>query len=111
MDYQFEKEPNDQNDQFYRPSPNGMESAALILGILALCTGCCFYFSIPMAGLSILFALLSKGYEQKMDSRAKTGLILSVIAIAASLILILTTATSSEFQQTFQEYYDLYSSF
>lgn len=99
------------------PSHSGMETAAIILGILALVGSTCFYLSIPCAAIGILLALLSRGRKAHLSSRAKTGLCIS----AAGLILTvgLTSYTvyhyrdlfsSSEFQQRMKDYMDYYYS-
>lgn len=106
MDYEYHYE--EEKFQEKPPMPNGMSSAALVLGIIAICTCCCFYASLPAAGLSILFALLSKGYEPAMSSRAKTGLILSVVAIIITVILTLSVTLTGTFQQTVKDYYKFY---
>ena len=40
--------------------PNTFATASLVLGILSLVLCCCCYVSIPLGGLGILFAILSK---------------------------------------------------
>lgn len=108
MDYQY-----DQNNQFEKPqpaAPNGLASAALVFGIISLCSSCCFYFSLPAAGLSILFALLSKGYETKMTGRAKMGAALSIAAIILSIILLAGILASGDAQNSIQQYRDFYYS-
>lgn len=113
MDYQYDQ--NDQNNQFENqfekskpPAPNGLASAALIFGIISLCSSCCFYFSLPAAGLSILFALLSKGYETKMTGRAKMGAALSIAAIILSILLLIGILASGDVQNSFRQYQDFY---
>ena len=53
------------NDHDYNQNPepahSGMETAAIILGILALIGSTCFYLSIPCAAIGILLALLTRG--------------------------------------------------
>lgn len=56
------------NDHDYNQNPepahSGMETAAIILGILALIGSTCFYLSIPCAAIGILLALLSRGRKE-----------------------------------------------
>ncbi len=74
---------------FYQPiqeSPhiiklNLFEAAALTCGVISLVTCTCFYGSYIFGALAILFALLSRGGQMKMSSKAKLGLILGVIGI------------------------------
>lgn len=63
------------NDHDYNQNPepahSGMETAAIILGILALIGSTCFYLSIPCAAIGILLALLSRGRKEHMSTRCK----------------------------------------
>lgn len=65
--------------------PNNMATASLVLGIIALVTFCCYYTVLPLGGLSILFAILSRP-DGKFTGQAKAGMILSVIAIALAVV-------------------------
>ena len=60
------------NDHDYNQNPepahSGMETAAIILGILALIGSTCFYLSIPCAAIGILLALLSRGRREHMST-------------------------------------------
>lgn len=60
-----------------RQPANGLATASLVMGILAVVTTCCCYGGLIFGGLGILFALLSKGNEP-MSGRAKAGLGLSL---------------------------------
>ena len=40
---------------------NGFATAALVLGIVGIATGCCVYTGIICGALAIIFALLSRG--------------------------------------------------
>lgn len=64
---------------------NAFSIASMVLGILSLASLCLVYFSPVFAGLSILFALLSKGYRNKMHGYALTGIITSSIALVCSI--------------------------
>ena len=59
------------NDHDYNQNPepahSGMETAAIILGILALIGSTCFYLSIPCAAIGILLALLSRGRKEQLE--------------------------------------------
>ena len=115
-DYNYDYNPNPEPPA-PEPAHSGMETAAIILGILALVGSTCFYLSIPCAAIGILLALLSRGRKEHLSNRAKTGLCIS----AAGLILTvgLTSYTvyhyrdlfsSSEFQQRMKDYMDYYYS-
>lgn len=58
-----------------------MENAAFFLGMIAIFTVCLVYPALICGALSITFALLSRGGELTMTAKAKTGLILSSIAL------------------------------
>ena len=69
-------------------TPNGMSIASMVLGIVSVAMMCLIYFSPIFAGLSILFAILSRGYEKKMYVFAKVGIITSVCAIIIETVMI-----------------------
>ena len=94
-----------------------METAAIILGILALMGSTCFYLSIPCAAVGILLALLSRGRKEHMSNRAKTGLCISAAGLVLTVGLTSYTLyhyidlfSSSEFQQRMKDYMDYYYS-
>ncbi len=74
----------------YPPAPekNGMAIASLVMGILSLLCCCCGYAGIGFGALGIIFALLSRK-EEPMCTHAKTGLILSIIGIAITVIVVI----------------------
>ena len=69
-----------------KQSPNNMETASLVMGILAAMTFCCCYVGIAFGSLGILFALLSRNGEP-MDGQAKAGVILSGIVVGVSVLI------------------------
>ena len=71
MDYQYTR--NDRHSQ-------RMETLSLIMGVIALVTMCTVYPTLICGSLGIVFALLSRGGEFSMQSRAKVGLTLSAAA-------------------------------
>lgn len=85
MDYQDTYQPIMQ-ESTSKQTPNNMATASLVLGILALVTFCCYYTAPIFGGLSILFAILSRP-EGRFSRPAKTGIILSVIALVLLLAL------------------------
>lgn len=64
---------------------NAFSVASMVLGILSIASLCLVYFSPLFAGLSILFALLSKGYRSKLHSFALTGIVTSAIGLVCSI--------------------------
>lgn len=69
----------------------GMALASMVLGIIALTTCGCIYSAMVCGALGIILALLSRGGEQTLDSRARTGLILSSIGLALTFIIYIGT--------------------
>lgn len=73
------------------------------------------YLGIGLGALSILFAILSKGYKKKIDKDARIGVICSTIAIVVGLTTIGSSfyklATDTEFRNSvFDIAEDLYGS-
>ncbi|MCR5831115.1 MAG: DUF4190 domain-containing protein [Lachnospiraceae bacterium] len=103
--------------EFETPQYNDREKAAdrlatasLVLGIISLVsTLCCCPF--VFSAIGIVLALLSKGAEKALRPRARTGLILSVVGMAVSVILIAFTIafpifmykTNPKFRENFRE--------
>ena len=67
--------------------PNYFEIFAFIFAIGSLISTTIIYMSYACAGLSILFALLSRGAQMNFSSRAKLSIFLSVGSIVASTFL------------------------
>ena len=71
---------------------NNMATAALVMGILSLCSiCCCMLFGIVFGVLGVIFAIMSKKGD-KMDGQARAGLILSIIGIAVTVLVIIIFA-------------------
>lgn len=70
------------NNNYKAPGSN-MASVAMILGIGAIVTALMMtvYFPFILGSIAIVLALLSKGSFAKMQSKAKAGIICSVIAL------------------------------
>ncbi len=66
---------------------NMFEAASMILAIGALISCTCFYGAYVMGALAILFALLSRGGQMKMSSKARFGLIVGIIAIVLTTVV------------------------
>lgn len=78
------------NQPFRRPDikrTNLFETLSMVLGIAALVSCTCFYGSYILGALAILFALLSRGGQMKMSSKAKLGLIVGIAAIILSTVM------------------------
>ena len=94
MDYQFYQ----QNNYYQPPVPDkrsrAMETAAMVLGIISLSTCSCIYASVVCGALAIIFALLSRGGEYTMSSKAKIGLVLGIAGLVATILVYAATFAS-----------------
>lgn len=76
--------------------PNIFMILSLIMGVLTFMSCAFIFFAMITGGLSILFAILSKGDHPKMNYAARAGITASVVGIIFSVIL-----TSSVFYLVF----------
>lgn len=79
-------EDNYNRDDAKEVAANRLATASFVFGILSLISALCccpFIFS----ALGIIFALISKGTEKVLRSRAKLGMIFSGIGLGVSIIL------------------------
>ncbi|MBR4758518.1 MAG: hypothetical protein IK078_00015 [Lachnospiraceae bacterium] len=61
--------------------------ASMCLGVLSIMTCPLCFISIPAAGLSILFAILSKGGDMRMEIMPKAGIVTSVLGACLSFAI------------------------
>ena len=91
---------------------DSLATASFVLGIISIVSilCCCpFIFS----AIGIVLALLSKGGEEALRPRAKTGLILSIVGLVVSFVLVIASVafplvmykTNPEFRKNFIEQY------
>lgn len=91
MDYP--NNPTENNSRQYSGSPynskrsGGLAVASLVMGILSLTASCCIYAAIPFGALAIIFALLSRGGERKLDTKGITGLTLGIMGLIATIVI------------------------
>ncbi len=64
-------------------SSKGLAFASMILGIASICC-CCI--SLPLGGVGIALAILSRRENREMLTQAKTGMITSIIGVVISMI-------------------------
>lgn len=76
------------NMQMTKNKNHALVSSAYIMGILSIISAVtCFSFLTPIfGGLGIIFALLSKGKEDSFEKKAKHGLVMSTITLAATTL-------------------------
>ena len=87
--YQTQYQTQYQSFQPVYQEKNNMATASLVMGILSLCSiCCCMLFGVVFGVLGIIFAIMSKKGD-RMDSQAKAGLILSIIGVAATVLIII----------------------
>ncbi|WP_148412249.1 DUF4190 domain-containing protein [Murimonas intestini] len=82
-------------NNYQQAPPNGMATAAMILGIISLVTSCCFYLAIPLGVIGVILAVLSQGSDRTPPPRAKSGLWLAVAGAALSLFLTVASVAST----------------
>lgn len=70
------------------PPANAFSIASMVMGILSVLSLCLVYFTPFFAGLAILFAILSKGYEKGMHGFSLAGIISSSIALSVDVLMI-----------------------
>ncbi|MCR5337864.1 MAG: hypothetical protein K6E75_04835 [Lachnospiraceae bacterium] len=61
--------------------------ASMCLGVLSIMTCPLCFIAIPAAGLSILFAILSKGGDMRMEIMPKAGVVTSVLGACLSCVI------------------------
>ncbi len=77
---------------------SGLAVASMILGIIALCLGVCWYYiSIPAAVLSIIFAAVTLGGHRGGKGMAIAGLVCSIVSLVPAIIIISTGAALLSF--------------
>lgn len=77
----------DYNDprNFNNKRSQEMETASLVLGIVAIASCTCLNVSIICGSLSMLFALLSKGGASSMSSRAMFCFVLGLVSVLITI--------------------------
>jgi hypothetical protein len=91
--------------------PNGMATASLVLGILAIISLCCIYGSYIFGGIGITLALLSRGKNTKLSTNALIGTILSVIGMIIATVLIVISVILVFSKYGFENYMEAYEAY
>ncbi len=94
----------------YHSQHNIFVIMSMVMGGLAL-SSCTFIFStLVTGGLSILFAILSKGNSNKMQFMSKAGVVSSIAGIFLSVIItsafVYLTFHTSEYRELLNETYE-----
>lgn len=84
-----------QGGYYYQPcrseQKNAFATAAMVLGILSLCSLVTVYWALPIGALAILFVILSKRRGYKMATHALIGLSTSLTSVIISGFILLTS--------------------
>ncbi len=87
--------------------------ASMCFGIASIVMCCTGILPLPLGGLGILFAILSKRKDQPMHSMSTTGITLSCIGIVLGLIILIHAIylimTDPQYQQLFEEMMQYYN--
>lgn len=112
----FQQNPYQQNaygrPQHQQRAANPFATAAMVMGIVSLVVTCCGG-SFIFGALGIIFAMLSRK-EKKLETQAKTGLILSIIGSVAGIALIIASFVmmqTPEYQDIMEEYQRFYNEY
>lgn len=114
MDFYQNSRNNDSTQAFdavAKPG-NALASASMILGIVSIASAFLIPVLLPFVcgALAITFALLSKGYDNRLCGRAVAGLATAIAGIILHLITIITTifliTNLPAYQEQFQRIYD-----
>lgn len=83
---------------------SGLAIASMVLGIVALCLSCCFYYvSIPCAAVGLILAAVSLKGNKGGKGMAIAGLVTSIVSIVPTIIAIgLGASMISELQSAFK---------
>ena len=111
----YEYDQNQDYPSYTPPEHSGMATASMILGILGIIGSMCCYFALPMSAIGILLALLSRGNNKHLSSRAKNGLWLSIASLVLTVGMTGYTLykyrdiiNSPQFQQQMEDYLEYY---
>ena len=97
-------------DEAKNLSADALATASFVFGVVSLVsTFCCCPF--VFSALGIILALISKGGEKVLRSKAKTGLVFSCIGMVVSIVIIVFTVAlpfvlikvNPEYKQVFVE--------
>ena len=84
---EMQNQPVPEPGKTYSSKNNSFTILSLCFGMIAIATCSMFFIALPASGLSILFAILSKGRERKMQAICKAGIITSAIGIFLSFLI------------------------
>lgn len=107
-----------ENTQTFRQLPNitkknTFATASVCLSVGAIISCSFFYCAYPLGALAILFALLSRGDQMHMNTKAKWGFFLGIAAIFLSTVITIgavciVLGEYGSFENALMEYCQLY---
>ena len=71
--------------------PNFFEMFAFFFAVASLFSCAVIYIAYPLAGLAILFAVLSRGAQMNFSPKAKRSILLGILGIVLSTIIFVAT--------------------
>ncbi len=89
-----------------RQQDNALSLASLITGLCTLGGILCCGFTLPLSGISILLAALSRGDKKTLSSKAKGGLITSLIYLGVVCLFSLVIFFSLHMYDPSSEYWE-----
>lgn len=91
---------------------NPFSVASFVCGIVSITLCCTGVLSLPLGGLGILFAILTKRMGKAMPSMSITGLLLSCVGVFLGILICIYTfymiMTDPEFRDAFEDSYEYY---
>ena len=97
---------------YSQPKSNKMAVMAMIFGIISIASCWLFYISIPMGAMAAIFASLSRNESYSYSKKARTGMILGLVGIIASIIVTcIISIIILHFFGTFEEFLRAYCEF
>lgn len=78
-----------QNNNQTSTSVSGCAIASMVLGIIALCLSCCFYYlSIPLSIIGVILGGVSIAGKKGGKGMGIAGLVCSIISLVPAIIVI-----------------------
>ena len=84
---EMQNQPVPEPGKTYSSKNNSFTILSLCFGMIAIATCSMFFIALPAGGLSILFAILSKGNDSQLSGTAIGGLVTSIAGLAFTVIL------------------------
>lgn len=113
MEYNQTQPVNTQPYQYIPSRPaNRLAAAAMVLGIISVLTAVMgtVYFPFLFGSIGIVLAVLSKGYESTMHTKALIGMITCIVALILNITILFSSIymvfTIPEYGEQFNKMYE-----